>query len=75
VTAVPEKPLNFRMKVRRLEKVCATVTACDTKESAQFKAALTLHRRVAEIAGQANGAAPATVDPNARLNGARAGQD
>ena len=53
--------------------VCATVTACDTKDSAQFKAALTLQRRVAEIAGQANGAAPAAVDPDTRLDGARAG--
>jgi hypothetical protein len=53
--------------------VCATVTACDTKHSAQLKAALTLQRRVVEIAGQANGAAPAAVDPDTRLDGARAG--
>jgi hypothetical protein len=53
--------------------VCATVTACDTKDSAQFKAALMLQRRVAEVAGQANGAAPAAVDPDTRLDGARAG--
>ena len=53
--------------------VCATLTACDTKESAQFKAGLTLQRRIAQIAGQANGAAPAVIDPNTRLDGAKAG--
>jgi hypothetical protein len=53
--------------------VCATLAACDTKESAQFKAGLTLQRRLAQVAGQANGAAPAVVDPNTRLDGARAG--
>jgi hypothetical protein len=56
-----------------LAMVCATLTACDTKESAQFKAGLTLQRRLAQVAGQANGAAPAVVDPNTRLDGARAG--
>jgi hypothetical protein len=61
------------MQVGCLAIVCATLTACDTKESAQFKAGLTLQRRVAQIAGQANGAAPAVVDPNTRLDGARAG--
>jgi len=53
--------------------VCATLTACDTKYSAQFKADLTLQRKIAQIAGQANGAAPAVVDPNTRLDGAKAG--
>ena len=53
--------------------VCATLTACDTKDSAQFKAGLVLQRRLAEIAGQANGAAPAVIDPDTRLDGARAG--
>jgi hypothetical protein len=61
------------MQVGCLAMVCATLTACDTKESAQFKAGLTLQRRLAQIAGQANGAAPAVVDPNTRLDGARAG--
>lgn len=63
----------LRMQVAGLALVCATLTACDTKESAQFKAGLTLQRRLAQIAGQANGAAPAVVDPNTRLDGARAG--
>ena len=65
--------MNFRMQVGCLAMVCATLTACDTKDSAQFKAALTLQRRIAQIAGQANGAAPAVVDPDTRLDGARAG--
>jgi hypothetical protein len=34
---------------------------------------MVLQRRLAEIAGQANQAAPAAVDPNTRLDGARAG--
>jgi hypothetical protein len=66
--------VKFRVKVGCLAMVCATLTACgDTKDSAQFKAALTLQRRLAEIAGQANGAAPAAVDPDTRLDGARVG--
>jgi hypothetical protein len=74
VTAVPEKPrVKFRMQVQWLAVVCATLTACDTKESAQFNATPTLQRRLAEIAGQANGAAPALIDPDTRLDGARAG--
>jgi len=65
--------VKFRMQAASLAMVCAALTACDTKDSAQFKAALTLQRRLAEIAGQANGAAPAAVDPDTRLDGARAG--
>ncbi|HUO19234.1 MAG TPA: hypothetical protein VMU44_05650 [Steroidobacteraceae bacterium] len=61
------------MQLGCLAMACATLTACDTKASAQFKAALTLQRRLAQIAGQANGAAPAVVDPNTRLDGAKAG--
>jgi hypothetical protein len=34
---------------------------------------LLLQRKIAEIAGQANRAAPAEVDPNTRLDGAKAG--
>ncbi|HWZ64033.1 MAG TPA: hypothetical protein VNX02_13500 [Steroidobacteraceae bacterium] len=65
--------MKFGMQVGCLAMVCAALTACDTQESAQFKAAMTLQRRLAEIAGQANGAAPAAVDPDTRLDGARAG--
>ena len=53
--------------------VGATLIACDTKNSAQVKAGLTLQRKIAQIAGQANSAAPAVVDPDTRLDGAKAG--
>jgi hypothetical protein len=65
--------VKLTMQVGCLAIVCATITACDTKYSAQFKAELTLQRKIAQIAGQANGAAPAVVDPNTRLDGAKAG--
>ena len=65
--------MKLRTQVWCLAMVCATLTACDTKYSAQFKADLTLQRKIAQIAGQANGAAPAVVDPNTRLDGAKAG--
>jgi hypothetical protein len=61
------------MQVGCLAVVCATLMACDTKYSTQFKAALELQRKIAQIAGQANGAAPAVIDPNTRLDGAKAG--
>jgi hypothetical protein len=61
------------MQVASLAMVCATLTACDTKYSAQVKANLALQRKIAQIAGQANGAAPAAVDPDTRLDGAKAG--
>ena len=61
------------MQLGCLAMMCAALTACDTRDSAQFKAAMTLQRRLAEIAGQANGAAPTAVDPDTRLDGARAG--
>jgi hypothetical protein len=61
------------MRVGCLAMACATLTACDTKYSTQFKAELTLLRRVAQVAGQANGAAPAVIDPDTRLDGAKAG--
>ncbi|HVP33921.1 MAG TPA: hypothetical protein VMT09_09790 [Steroidobacteraceae bacterium] len=38
-----------------------------------LSAAQALQRRVSEVAGQANGAAPAEIDPDTRLDGARAG--
>lgn len=38
-----------------------------------LSSAQSLQRRLAEIAGQANGAAPAEIDPDTRLDGARAG--
>jgi hypothetical protein len=65
--------MKFGVQLQCLAVVCAALTACDSKESARFNAALTLQRRLAQIAGQANGAAPAAVDPDTRLDGARAG--
>ena len=65
--------MKLRMQVGCLALVCATLTACDSQASTQFKAALTLQRKIAQIAGQANGAAPAAIDPNTRLDGAKAG--
>ena len=65
--------MKLTMQLGCLAMMCAALTACDTRDSAQFKAALTLQRRLAEIAGQANGAAPTAVDPDTRLDGARAG--
>jgi len=65
--------VKLTMQLGCLAMMCAALTACDTRDSAQFKAAMTLQRRLAEIAGQANGAAPTAVDPDTRLDGARAG--
>src|SRR5689334_4023246 len=41
--------------------------------AAQSDSVRLLKRRLAEIAGQANQAAPADIDPDTRLDGARAG--
>ncbi len=50
----------------------ATLTAC-SQDGEQIKKVQSLTRKRAEIAGQANQAAPAIVDPDTRLDGARAG--
>ena len=65
--------MKFGTQLQCLAAVCVALTACDSKESARFNAALALQRRLAQIAGEANGAAPAAVDPDTRLDGARAG--
>jgi hypothetical protein len=53
----------------------ATLAACGAKDPQTTKtvADLAIKRRLAEIAGQANGAAPAVVDEHTRLDGAKAG--
>ena len=61
------------MQVACLAMACATLTSCGRDQSAQFNSTLALQRRLAEIAGQANGAAPALVDPDTRLDSAKAG--
>jgi hypothetical protein len=50
----------------------AALAACG-QDAEQTKKLQSLTRRLAEIAGQANQAAPALVDPDTRLDGARAG--
>ena len=73
--------VRFRKQVGCLGMVCATLTACGMKDpqtgspntSTQFNSVMALQRRLAEIAGQANGAAPAQIDPDTRLDSARAG--
>jgi len=74
MTAGPaESRVKLRLQAGCVGIVCATLTACGMQDSAQFNAALRIQRRLAEIAGQANGAAPALIDPDTRLDGARAG--
>ena len=51
----------------------AALAACGGQDPQQIKKLQSLTRRLAEIAGQANQAAPATVDSDTRLDGARAG--
>jgi hypothetical protein len=51
----------------------AALAACGGKDSQQIKRVQSLTRRLAEIAGQANQAAPANVDSDTRLDSARAG--
>jgi hypothetical protein len=51
----------------------AALAACGGKDLQQIKKLQSLTRRLAEIAGQANQAAPAQVDSDTRLDGARAG--
>lgn len=61
--------------------VLAVLVGCDVKDpqtgkrdgSTHLNSVLALQRRLAEIAGQANQAAPANVDSDTRLDGARAG--
>jgi hypothetical protein len=65
--------VKLRAPLGYLAMVCVTMAGCDTKNSAQINAALTLQTRIEQIAGQANSAAPAAVDPDTRLDGAKAG--
>jgi len=59
----------------------AVLSACGMKDSqagkpdssAKSNSVQLLKKRLAEIAGRANQAAPAFIDPNTRLDGARAG--
>jgi hypothetical protein len=51
----------------------AALAACGGQDSQQVRNTQLLGRKLAEIAGQANQAAPAAVDPDTRLDGAKAG--
>ena len=51
----------------------AALAACGGKDSQQTRKVQLLTIRLAQIAGQANQAAPANVDSDTRLDGARAG--
>jgi len=51
----------------------AALAACGGQDSQQIKKVQALTRKLAEIAGQANQAAPSNVDSDTRLDGARAG--
>lgn len=64
-----------------LALVVAALAACSAQDPqpgkpgapAQSISVVSIKRRLSEIAGQANQAAPASVDANTRLDGARAG--
>jgi hypothetical protein len=51
----------------------AALAACDSRDAQQVRKLQALTRRLAEISGQANQAAPTSVDSDTRLDGARAG--
>jgi len=64
--------LTFKQRLGCCVVLVAALAACGQR-SEQIKKAQSLTRRLAEIAGQANQAAPAEVDSDTRLDGARAG--
>jgi hypothetical protein len=73
--------VKHRKQLGYLGIVFATLAACGVKDpqtakpngSTQVHSVQSLQKRLAEIAGQANQAAPANIDPDTRLDGARAG--
>lgn len=71
--------MKYRIQISCLGVVLAALVACGGKDPGKPDAAAranlvrSLERRLATIAGQANQAAPAEVDPNTRLDGAKAG--
>jgi hypothetical protein len=73
--------VNFRKQPAYLVMVLAVLAACGGKDPQTVKAngsmsansVREIRRRLAEIAGQANQAAPAEIDSNTRLDGAKAG--
>ena len=73
--------MNYKKHPAYLGMVLLALVACGAKDpqtakpkgSTPLNSARALERRLAEIAGQANQAAPANIDSNTRLDGARAG--
>jgi hypothetical protein len=82
MTTVPgETGVKYRKQPAYLGLVLVALAACGAQDpqagkrnaSTQSSSVQSIKRRLAEIAGQANGAAPANIDANTRLDGARAG--
>jgi hypothetical protein len=81
MTTDPGEFVQYKKQPAYLGMVFVALVACGAKDpqthkpngSAPLNSARSLERRLAEIAGQANQAAPANIDPNTRLDGARAG--
>jgi hypothetical protein len=70
--------VNYRKQTACLGVMFAALAACGGKNpqadrATQLKSIQALERQLASIAGQANGAAPAEVDSDTRLDGAKAG--
>jgi hypothetical protein len=71
--------VKHRIGLGYLVVVFAALAGCGAKDPQTAKhngatqSVQSLLKRLSEIAGQANGAAPANVDPDTRLDGARAG--
>lgn len=70
--------MNYRKQTACLGVMFAALAACGGKNpqadrATQLKSIQALERQLASIAGQANGAAPAEVDSDTRLDGAKAG--
>ena len=65
--------MTCRKRSRYWVVLFAALAACGGQDPQQIKKIQSLTRRLAEIAGQANQAAPANVDSDTRLDGARAG--
>ncbi len=73
--------MRYTKRPAYLAIVVVTLAACGMKDpqagkpagSVQSNSVMALKRRLAEIAGQANQAAPANIDANTRLDSAKAG--
>jgi hypothetical protein len=80
-TGPGETRVKYRKQPAYLGVVFAALAACGVKDPQTVKpngstpsnSVILLQKRLAEIAGQANQAAPANIDSNTRLDGARAG--